>query len=120
MRKVMVVDDSSGVRKFVKYSLRVRNYKVITAEDGLDALEKLKDQEIDLLLTDLNMPNLDGYSLIKKIRDSEDYTNLPIIILTSEEDEKEKNMGFEAGANEYLVKPFKPEKVIKLVDKYLK
>lgn len=119
MKRIMIVDDSSAIRKFVKFALKVKGYIVIDAVDGLDALEKLKDNFIDLLVTDLNMPNMDGFELIATVRESNEYRELPIIVLTSEDKKREKDIAIEKGANEYLVKPFKPDEILKLVKKYI-
>jgi len=115
----MVADDSSTVRKFVSFSLKMKNFKVLTAEDGMDALEKMSLAKVDLLIVDLNMPNMDGYELIRTVRQSEDYQDLPIIILSSERSEEAIRKGKEAGANAYLVKPFDSKKVLYQVSKFL-
>jgi len=119
---IMVVDDSPTVVKFVSFALRSTGCKVITACDGMDALEKLSAAEsgVDLIITDLNMPNVDGYELIKTLRENPEYANIPIIILSSEEEEQDKKLGTEAGASSYLVKPFKPQVLMAEVSKYLK
>ena len=118
---IMVVDDSPTVVKFVSFALRSTGCKVITACDGMDALEKLSAAEsgVDLIITDLNMPNVDGYELIKTLRENPEYANIPIIILSSEEEEQDKKLGTEAGASSYLVKPFKPQVLLAEVSKYL-
>jgi len=118
-RVIMVADDSSTVRKFVSFSLKMKNFKVLTAEDGMDALEKMSLAKVDLLIVDLNMPNMDGYELIRTVRQSEDYQDLPIIILSSERSEEAIRKGKEAGANAYLVKPFDSKKVLYQVSKFL-
>jgi len=118
-RVIMVADDSSTVRKFVSFSLKMKNFKVLTAEDGMDALEKMSLAKVDLLIVDLNMPNMDGYELIRTVRQSEDYHDLPIIILSSERSEEAIRKGKEVGANAYLVKPFDSKKVLYQVSKFL-
>ena len=118
---VLVVDDSPTVVKFVTYSLKSSGLKVLTASDGMDAMEKVSslDSAVDLVITDLNMPNMDGYELIATLRQSEQYSRTPIIILSSEEDEADKAMGEEAGADSYLTKPFKSSVLLNEVKKYL-
>jgi two-component system chemotaxis response regulator CheY len=118
---VMVVDDSPTVVKFVSFALRSTGLKVVTACDGMDALEKLSalPEGVDLIITDLNMPNVDGYEFISTVRGNQLYANVPIIILSSEEEEKDKKLGTEAGASLYLVKPFKPAVLLAEVSKYL-
>jgi len=119
---IMVIDDSSTVVKFVSFTLRSAGYKVITACDGMDALEKLSAGQagIDMVITDLNMPNMDGYELIRTLKINEQFHDLPIIILSSEEEDKDKKLGSEVGASSYLVKPFKPDVLLAEVGKYLK
>ncbi|HDR04149.1 MAG TPA: response regulator [Candidatus Marinimicrobia bacterium] len=117
---ILVADDSSTVRKFVSFSLKLQDYIVITAEDGMDALEKISQTAVDLAIVDLNMPNMDGFELIETIRQSEDYKNLPIIILSSERGEGTKQRGFELGANTYLEKPFDAKVIQEQVAKLLK
>src|SRR5512140_169180 len=119
---ILVVDDSSTVVKFVSFSLRNSGYAVVAACDGMDALEKLSQltEPIDMVITDLNMPNLDGYSLIETLRQNDRYRATPIIILSSEEGVDDKQRGIEVGATSYLVKPFKSSLLLEEVEKYLK
>jgi len=118
-KTILVAEDSSSIRKFVTLALKLKGYKVITAIDGMDALEQLPHQKIDLLLTDLNMPNLDGLSLIRNLRDDPEYKNLPIIILSSLSKEEDIAAGLRAGANSYLVKPFNTKRIQYEISKYL-
>ena len=112
MKKVILVaDDSSTVRKFVSFSLKLKKYEVITAVDGMDALEKISQAKVDLAIVDLNMPNMDGFELIETIRNSEDYAELPVIILSSERGESTIQRGKEVGANAYINKPFDADKI---------
>ena len=108
-RRILVVDDSPTLVKFVTYSLKSSGYEVVGACDGMDALEKVSHlgSDIDLVITDLNMPNIDGYELIATLRKSDKFTATPIIILSSEEAEEDKQKGEQVGATSYLVKPFK-------------
>jgi two-component system, chemotaxis family, chemotaxis protein CheY len=85
----------------------------------MDALEKLPTEKIDLVITDLNMPNMDGYEFIKTLRESDQYRELPVIILSSLSDQVSRNLGLKAGAHSYLVKPFSIEKVQYEVSKYV-
>ncbi|MFH1687333.1 MAG: response regulator [bacterium] len=119
---ILVVDDSPTVVKFVAFSLKNSGYKVVTACDGMDAIEKISilPDDIDLVITDLNMPNLDGYGLIATLRENEVYRQTPVIILSSEEAEEDQQLGAAAGANSYLVKPFKSSLLLQEVAKYLK
>ena len=118
---ILVVDDSPTVVKFVSLSLKAKGYNIVSACDGMDAIEKLFNTQgtVDLIITDLNMPNLDGYGLIETLRQNEAHKETPIIILSSEEDENDRQRGIDVGANSYLVKPFKPASLLVEVDKYL-
>jgi two-component system, chemotaxis family, chemotaxis protein CheY len=120
-RRILVVDDSPTLVKFVTYSLKSSGYEVVGACDGMDALEKVSnlDSGIDLVITDLNMPNIDGYELIATLRQNDKFSNTPIIILSSEEDEQDKRMGQQAGATSYLVKPFKSSVLLAEVSRLL-
>lgn len=118
---ILVVDDSPTVVKFVSFSLKNKGFRVVTACDGMDAIEKISNMSdgVDLVITDLNMPNLDGYGLIDTLRHNEKFSRTPIIILTSEEGEDDKERGMEVGASSYLVKPFKSALLLNEVSKYL-
>ncbi len=111
-KAVLIVDDSEMVRNFHAYILKSAGFNVISAVDGADALEKLYMNDIHLVLTDINMPNMDGYTLIEKIRADEDFEDLPIIIISTEDEAKDKQRGFDAGANIYIVKPTEPANLI--------
>lgn len=118
---VLVVDDSPTIVKFVSFSLKNRGFNVLTAKDGMDAIEKISTHEsqVDLVITDLNMPNVDGYELISTLRKNTKYQEIPIIILSSEEEEEDKQKGIDAGASSYLVKPFKSTVLLREISKYL-
>lgn len=120
MKKVVLIaDDSPTIRKFVAFSLTMQGLEVISAVDGMEALEKIPEQKIDLLITDLNMPNMDGFELIKAVRLTDEYKDLPIIILSSLSSSEEIEKGMSCGANSYLVKPFDPKRIQYEVAKYL-
>ena len=119
---ILVVDDSPTVVKFVSFSLKNGGFDVVTASDGMDAIEKMSHlpKDVDLVITDLNMPNLDGYGLIGTLRQNEKYRATPIIILSSEEGDDDRQRGLAVGASSYLVKPFKSSLLLTEVSKYLK
>lgn len=119
---ILVIDDSPTIVKFVSFSLRNQGFNVMTACDGMDAIEKISNNpdSVDLIITDLNMPNVDGYEFISTLRRNSKYQNVPIIILSSEEDDDDKQKGLEAGANSYLVKPFKSSILLREISKFLK
>jgi two-component system chemotaxis response regulator CheY len=116
---ILVVDDSATVRKFVTASLTMQGFDVIAACDGMDALEKLPSRTFDLAITDLNMPNMDGFELIRSLRENPQYRDLPVIILSSLGDPTSIEAGRELGANSYLMKPFSLEKIQYEVSKYI-
>ncbi len=111
-RNVLIVDDSEFTRNYHSYILREANFEVVTAVDGADALEKLYSRSCDLVLTDINMANMDGYEFIRQVRSNGDYTDLPIIIISTESEAEDKSRGFIAGANFYIVKPSDPKPLI--------
>ncbi|MEA3296298.1 MAG: response regulator [candidate division Zixibacteria bacterium] len=119
---IMVVDDSPTIVKFVSFSLKNSGLRVATASDGMDALEKISNmpEDIALIITDLNMPNLDGYGLISTLRQNPNHRQTPIIILSSEDGNDDRERGIEVGASSYLVKPFKPSLLLSEVSKYIK
>lgn len=116
---ILVVDDSLTVRKFVSVSLSMQGFNVLTACDGMDALEKLPAQKVDLVVTDLNMPNMDGFELIKSLRENPAYSDIPVVILTSLSDIGTKERSEELGVHSYLQKPFSLEKIQYEVSKYI-
>jgi two-component system chemotaxis response regulator CheY len=117
---VLIADDSSTVRKFVSFSLSTQNMEVITAVDGMDALEKMSQTpDLDLVIVDLNMPNMDGFEFIQNLRASEVHRDVPIIILSSERGEESKKRGEEVGANAYIEKPFDAKKIKYEVSKFV-
>lgn len=118
-KKIMTVDDSASVRQMVKFTLEDAGYAVGEASDGQDALEKLPGSGTQMMLVDLNMPRLDGISLIGKVRNMAEFKFIPIIMLTTESQADKKQAGKDAGATGWIVKPFKPEQLLKVVKKVL-
>ena len=108
---ILVVDDSATVRKFVATSLNLKGFRVITAADGMEALEKMPLESVDLVITDLNMPDMDGFEFIKTLQETPEYKHIPIIILSSMTDQHDKDRGYQLGAFSYLEKPFSIEKI---------
>ena len=109
---ILIVDDSEFVRNYHSHVLEQARFQVITAVDGSDGLEKLYTNACDLVLTDINMCNMDGYEFIRRVRADGKYKFLPIIIVSTESEARDKRRGVEAGANLYLVKPSSPEMMI--------
>ncbi|MCX7965641.1 MAG: response regulator [Syntrophorhabdaceae bacterium] len=118
-KTIMTVDDSASIRQMISFTLRKEGYETIEAVDGVDALNKLKNKTVHMIITDLNMPNLDGIGLIKDLRSNPSYRFIPIIMLTTESQESKKMEGRQAGATGWIVKPFKPEQLIAVIKKVL-
>ena len=116
---ILIVDDSATVRKFVSVSLSMQGFTVVQATDGMDALEKLPRHQVDLVITDLNMPNMDGFELIRALREIPACRELPVIILSSLADQASRDEGLRLGVRSYVVKPFCLEKIRYEVSKYL-
>jgi len=118
-KSIMTADDSASVRQMVSFTLRDAGYEVMEAVDGQDALRKLSGSHINMLITDLNMPNMDGIQLIREVRGQQQYRFIPIIMLTTESQESKKQEGRSAGATGWIVKPFKPDQLVAVVKKVL-
>lgn len=116
---IMTADDSASVRQMVSFTLKQGGYEVVEAVDGKDALHKLAGRQVDMLITDLNMPNLDGIGLIKGVRALQSCKFIPIVMLTTESQDSRKQEGKSAGATGWIVKPFKPEQLMAVVKKVL-
>ncbi|KAF0113286.1 MAG: two-component system chemotaxis family response regulator CheY [Rhodospirillaceae bacterium] len=118
-KTILSVDDSASMRQMVAFTLNGAGYDVCSAVDGRDALEHLRTTPVELVITDLNMPNLDGIGLIKKLRTLPACKFIPILFLTTESEETKKQEGRAAGATGWIVKPFKPDQLIAVVRKLL-
>ncbi len=118
-KTIMTVDDSASVRQMVSFTLKGAGYEVVEAVDGKDALSKLGGSPVQMIITDLNMPNLDGIGLIKEVRTNASYKFVPIIMLTTESQDSKKQEGKSAGATGWIVKPFKPDQLLAVVKKVL-
>ena len=116
---ILAVDDSVSIRKIVSFTLTGADYKVIEAVDGQDALDKLKTHRVSLILTDINMPRMDGLTLVKSLRENPQYKSAPILILTTESSDAMKAQGRAAGATGWLVKPFDPQRLLDVIRKVL-
>lgn len=114
---IMIVDDSASLRQVVGISLKSAGYDVIEACDGKDALSKLTGQKVHLIVSDVNMPNMDGITMVKEIKKMGSYKFTPIMMLTTESDTEKKMAGKAAGAKAWLVKPFQPPTLLNAVSK---
>ncbi len=118
-KKILAVDDSGSLRQMLSFTLRSGGYQVVDAIDGVDGLQKAQASPFDLVLTDQNMPNMDGLTLIRRLREEPAYRSVPILMLTTESSTEMKNKGREAGANGWMVKPFDPNKLLEVVAKVI-
>jgi two-component system chemotaxis response regulator CheY len=119
VKRILAVDDSPSIRKRVGCTLSGAGYEVLEAEDGQDALEKARTETVDLVLTDLNMPQMGGLALVKSLRALPAYTTVPILILTTESNDQVKALGKAAGATGWMVKPFDPDRLLEAVKKVI-
>ena len=116
-KKILAVDDSKTMREMVSYTLKSAGYDVIEAEDGQHALNVLNGKQIDAVITDLNMPNMNGFGLIRALRADPGYKYTPILMLTTEADDTKKAEGKAAGATGWIVKPFDHLKLLEVLNR---
>lgn len=118
-KTILAVDDSGSLRQMLVFTLKAAGYQVVEAVDGRDGLDKAKQTQFDLVLTDQNMPNMDGLTLIRSLRALPAYARVPILMLTTESSDEMKSKGRTAGATGWLVKPFDPNRLTEVVRKVL-
>jgi two-component system chemotaxis response regulator CheY len=118
-KTILIVDDSASLRQVVKIALKGAGYDVLEGCDGKDALSKMTGQKIHLIISDVNMPNMDGITFVKEVKKLANYKFTPIIMLTTESQEEKKAEGQAAGAKAWVVKPFKPEQMLGAVQKLI-
>ncbi|GGY75774.1 response regulator [Pseudoduganella plicata] len=116
-KTIMVVDDSLSIRQVVGIALKQAGYDVIEGVDGVDALKKLTGQKVNLIISDVNMPNMDGITFVKELKTRAAYKFTPVLMLTTESQEDKKAQGQAAGARAWMVKPFKPDSLLAAVQK---
>jgi two-component system chemotaxis response regulator CheY len=114
-KRILTIDDSRTMRDMLRMTLANAGYVVIQAVDGLDGLDVLKKERVDVVITDINMPKLDGYGVIRRLRADSGYDDTPILVLSTENDQKTKDIGRDAGATGWLVKPFDPDQLVEIV-----
>jgi two-component system chemotaxis response regulator CheY len=115
MKTILTVDDSPSIRQMVSFTVSSAGYRVVEAEDGEDALQKASLTAFDLVLTDQNMPKMDGFTLIKRLRSLPQYEKVPIIVLTTEASEEMKQRGRMVRASGWMVKPFDPDTLLSII-----
>jgi two-component system, chemotaxis family, chemotaxis protein CheY len=119
MATIMTVDDTASMRQMISFTLNSIGHSVLEACDGEDALKLARDNKVDLVIADINMPNMDGITLVKSLRALPDYRYTPILMLTTESQEAKRQEGRAAGATGWIVKPFNPEQLLTVVKKVL-
>lgn len=119
MTKILAVDDSTSMRQMVGFTLKSSGFEVVEAADGVEALKIAKSQSFDLVISDVNMPNMDGITLVKELRTLADYKFIPILMLTTESSTEKKQAGRAAGATGWIVKPFNPDQLLATVNKVI-
>jgi two-component system chemotaxis response regulator CheY len=118
-KTILAVDDSASIRQMVSFTLKGAGYQVLEAADGQEAFDRAKNNTVNLVLTDQNMPRMDGLTLVKSLRALSQYKTVPILILTTESSDSMKAQGKAAGATGWIVKPFDPQKLLEVVSKVL-
>ena len=119
-KTILTVDDSASIRQMINFTLKDAGYEVIEAIDGKDALAKLNGSSMHMLISDVNMPNMNGIELVRQVRANPAYKFIPIIMLTTESQDSKKQEGKMAGATGWVVKPFKPDQLLAVVKKVLR
>lgn len=118
-KTIMIVDDSASMRQVVGIALRDAGYDLIEASDGIEALKKLDGTKIHLIVSDINMPNMDGISFVKEVKQNPKYKFTPIIMLTTEVNQAKKDAAKEAGAKAWVNKPFQPKTLLEAISKLI-
>ncbi|RUO31914.1 two-component system response regulator [Aliidiomarina sedimenti] len=116
-KRILIVDDSASIRQVVSTTLQGAGYETIEACDGMDGLKKLDGSKINLIISDVNMPKMDGISFVKELKANPAYKFTPVIMLTTESQEDKKAQGKAAGAKAWVVKPFQPQQMLTAVEK---
>ncbi|MDF1592751.1 MAG: response regulator [Desulfobacterales bacterium] len=118
-KKVLTVDDSSSVRKLVEFTLKTKGFGVSSAGNGLEALELMAKERFDAVILDINMPQMNGLEFLQKIRADSTFASIPVVMLTTEGQDEDKDKAVSLGATAYIVKPFKPTQLLSLLEKIL-
>jgi len=119
-KQVMIVDDSESIRELIIFTLETEGYSVVSGNDGVEAMKLLDGRHLDLIITDLHMPNMDGIELIKEVRKTDAYKTTPILFLTTESQTEKKLQAKEAGATGWIIKPFVPDKLKAAIKKVIR
>lgn len=117
--KILVVDDEPQLRNFIRMRLEVNKFKVILASDGIEGLKKTQEEKPDLILLDILMPNLDGFGMLRKLKEDDKTKSIPVIILTAQDKPQNISRALEIGANDYMAKPFESKIMLEKIRKLL-
>jgi len=118
---VLIVEDSPTMRQLIAFALkRIRGVRIVEANDGVDGLKKLSAERFDLILTDINMPIMDGLKLVSLVRNDGNYKNIPIVVITTEGAQEDRERALALGANDYITKPIQPTKILDVAKNLLK
>lgn len=118
-KKILTVDDSASVRKMVEFSLKSKGYVMGAAGDGQEALERLAEDRYDAVILDVNMPRMNGLEFLEKMKSDSSFAAIPVIMLTTEGQDEDRDKAMSLGATDYIVKPFKPSQLLELLDNIL-
>ncbi|MBK8232762.1 MAG: response regulator [Candidatus Eisenbacteria bacterium] len=118
-KRILVVDDEIYIVHILEFSLTMEGYEVVTAADGEEALKKIEEDRPDLVVLDIMMPKLDGYEVCRRIRRDEDHAQLPVILLSAKGRPVDREVGLEVGADDYIVKPFSPRRLLEKIRELL-
>lgn len=116
---ILVVDDSASMRQMIEFTLKSAQHEVTAAENGRLGFDAARQQQFGMVITDVNMPEMNGFQMVESIRALDNYKSVPIIMLTTESDSDAKQKGKAAGATGWIVKPFNPDQLLKIVDRFV-
>jgi two-component system, chemotaxis family, chemotaxis protein CheY len=118
---VLIVEDSPTMRQLIAFALkRIRGVRIVEASDGVDGLKKLSSERFDLILTDINMPIMDGLKLVSLVRNDANYRTIPIVVITTEGAQEDRERALALGANDYITKPIQPTKILEVARNLLR
>ena len=120
MKKILIVEDEPDIVETIRFTLEALGYKCLVAYDGMEAMQKVKSENPDLIILDIMLPKMHGYKVCRLLKFDKRHKEVPVIMLTARAQEEDKRIGKETGADEYMTKPFEMEDLIKLIEKYLK
>lgn len=118
-KKILCIEDSPATQKFISFTLKYKGYEVVTANDGVEGMEKVSNDTFDLIILDIMMPRMNGLEVLKEVKRNPEFANTPVIMLTSEKGEADRQAAMELGASNFLNKPFQPPELLGAVEKII-